>query len=317
MNSRVIQTVYDIILNHQTRTLSDRLKTNLIKGLFNKIKKKNPLIETSIGRFKVLVPFSHQLPFILKISPYYSTNLARIAKYVHEKYPDLKFIDIGANIGDSVALLRTKATFPILCIEGDNYFFSILKINASKFSDIYLAKTYVGESTAVVNAVSIELGGTAHLSSIETEGEKINIKTISSVLADNPLFQYAKMLKIDTDGFDNKIIRGSIDFLNIAKPVIFFEYDPFFLAQQNDDGLSIFSTLSSTGYSKALIYDNNGELLLSASLDNRMLLEDITHYYTGRKGLQYCDICAFHKDDDELFEKIRKLEMLFFEQSRI
>lgn len=316
MNSRVTQTIYDITLNHQTRSLSDRLKTRFVKGLFNKLKKQNPLIETFIGKFKILVPFSHQLPFILKRSPYYSTNLARIAKYVHEKYPDLKFIDIGANVGDSVALLRTEATFPILCIEGDDYFFSILKINASRFSDIYLSKNYVGESTAIVNAVSIELGGTAHLSSIETVGETINIKTISSVLDDNPLFRDAKMLKIDTDGFDNKIMRGSIDFLNIAKPIVFFEYDPFFLSQQNDDGLSIFSTLSSIGYNKALIYDNNGELLLSASLDNHTLLEDITHYYTGRKGLQYCDICVFHKDDIGLFEKIRKLEMLFFEQSR-
>ena len=316
MASQTAQFIYDIKLKQSTRNLYERLKNQIISKLFNKFKKSNPLVETFVGQYKLQLPFSHELPFILKSFPYYSTNLARIAKLVQGKYANLKFIDIGANIGDSVALLRTEATFTILCIEGDEYFFSILETNAARFRDVHLAKNYVGESTTEVNAVSVELGGTAHLGHNETGGLPIYIKKLSAILDDKPLFRQAKMLKIDTDGFDNKILRGSVDFLKIAKPVIFFEYDPFFLSQQNDDGLSIFGTLAKVGYQKLLVYDNNGELLLSVDVDNSVTLEDITHYYTGRKGVRYCDICAFHKEDSDLFELIRKSEIHFFEQSR-
>lgn len=130
------------------------------------------------------------------------------------------------------------------------------------------------------------------------------------------MFQQAKMIKIDTDGFDNKIIRGSVDFVSQSKPVIFFEYDPFFLAQQNEDCLSVFSSLLKLGYSKLLIYKNDGEFLLSTDLSNNILLEDLTHYYTGRKGVNYCDICVFHNEDEDLFYKIRESELHFFAEAR-
>ncbi|QHW00500.1 FkbM family methyltransferase [Spirosoma endbachense] len=317
MNLKTAQAIYNRKLNQETQTWSGRLKVRLINIIFNQIKKTNPLVEAFVGQFKLHIPFSHELPFIIKSSPYYSTNLARIAEQVNRKYSDLKFIDIGANIGDSVALLRSKATFPILCIEGDPYFFSILHKNATNFADVYLSKTYVGETAGELKAKSVEVGGTAHLSQAGLEADTIHIKKLSSILAGNPIFKLSKMLKIDTDGFDNKILRGSIDFIEAAKPVVFFEYDPFFLAQQNDDGISIFDTLATNGYQNILIYENYGELMLSADLKDKRLLEDINYFFTGRKGLMYCDICAFHKEDNDLFNKIRESEINFFSQARI
>lgn len=316
MLNQAAQKIYNVTLNHQDRSLSSRIIAKLVNKPFNWFRRQNPLIETVLGKSAIKVPFSHQLPFILKVSPFYATNLARIARLVHAKYADLTFIDIGANIGDSVALLRAESTFPILCIEGDDYFFSVLQANASRFSDVHVDKSYVGESTAHVQAKSVEIGGTAHLSQYETDGQAVALKPLPIILGQHPAFRKSKMLKIDTDGFDNKIIRGSTNFLQQAKPVLFFEYDPYFLSQQNDDGLSIFRTLLDCGYRKMLIYDNSGELLLTADLSNTRLLEDIHHFYTGRKGLHYCDICAFHEEDDELFETVRRSEMNFFKRAR-
>ena len=316
MKTQRAQTIYNLRLRESRQSVFSRIQSRLVKMAFDYIKPVNPLIETSIGNYKIQLPFNHELPFILKHFPFYSTNLARIAKLVNDKYPDLKFIDIGANIGDSVALLRTKATFPILCIEGDNYFFSILQTNAAKFPDVHIAKNYVGEINTELKAASVELGGTAHLMQNGNGENFIIVKKLSAILEENPLFQKAKMIKIDTDGFDNKIIRGSVDFISQGKPVIFFEYDPFFLTQQDDDCLSVFSTLLKLGYSKLLLYKNDGEFLLSTDLSNSMLLEDLTHYYTGRKGVQYCDICAFHSEDEDLFYQIRQSELRFFDMAR-
>ena len=123
------------------------------------------------------------------------------------------------------------------------------------------------------------------------------------------------MIKIDTDGFDSIILKGSLDFLVMARPVIFFEYDPFFLTKQGDDGISIFPILSSIGYSKMLIYDNFGDYILSTELTNSVIIEEIHNYFSGRGGNRYCDICVFHSDDNDLFEKIRISEILFFKKN--
>jgi hypothetical protein len=37
------------------------------------------------------------------------------------KYPNLTMIDVGANVGDSIAIVRVDV--PILCVEGEDHFF--------------------------------------------------------------------------------------------------------------------------------------------------------------------------------------------------
>ncbi|HEY9298922.1 MAG TPA: FkbM family methyltransferase [Phormidium sp.] len=309
--------VYYQVLNASYDTQFNRLKANIFTKLFYKIIKfSDPLISYEIAGFDMLLPFSHQLPFILKNYPYYSSNLARIAKYGKEKYQDIKFIDVGANIGDSIALLRKEAEFPILCIEGEDQFLSVLEKNANFFSEVHIIKAYLGESSNSIRGTTIKQGGTAHLSENKVGDNIIEVKKLSDVLKDYPSFWQSKMIKVDTDGFDCKILRGAADFLKSAKPIIFFEYDPFFLAEQGDDGISIFQDLSSYGYKSLLIYDNFGDLMLSANINNSRILEELHLYFSGRLGHRYCDICVFHTEDSDLFEIAREREIQFFENLR-
>ena len=311
------QFVHNYELKQPTKNWLNRLRNRINSKLFAYFRERNPLVDFPIGNYQLKLPFSHALPFIFRLYPLYSTNLVRIATQVHEKYPDLNFIDIGANIGDTVALLRTAATFPILCIEGDDYFFSVLQANSSQFPTVHLAKKYVGESSQLVSAVAISGSGTAHLTQLNgSDSNGIQLEKLSTILTDYPTFHNAKMLKVDTDGFDNKVLRGSIDFLKAARPVIFFEYDPHLLAQQQEDGVSIFNMLADIGYAKMLVYDNNGELIMSVNLSDKRLIEELHGFYSGRRGSRYCDICVFHSEDESLFDSIRKSELKFFEQVR-
>ena len=309
--------VYYQVLNASYETQFNRLKANIFTKLFYKIiKLSDPLISYKIAGFDLLLPFSHQLPFILKNYPLYSSNLARLAKYVKQKYENLQFIDIGANIGDSIALLRKEADFAILCIEGDEQFLSVLEKNVTLFAEVYIVQAYLGESSNNIRGTTIKQGGTAHLTENKVGDNIIEVKKLSDVLKDYPSFWQSKMIKVDTDGFDCKILRGAADFLKSAKPIIFFEYDPFFLAEQGDDGISLFNDLSSYGYKNLLIYDNFGDLMLSANINNSRLLEELHLYFSGRLGHRYCDICVFHTEDSDLFEISREREIQFFENIR-
>lgn len=96
------------------------------------------MITYKLWNYKIKIPFSHNLPVVIISHKNYNTNLPRIAIYVNSKYPDSSIIDIGANVGDTAALLRSFTDYPITCVEGDTKFFDLLKSNTQQMKGIYL-----------------------------------------------------------------------------------------------------------------------------------------------------------------------------------
>src|SRR5579872_7244111 len=152
--SRVAQWIFD-------RTLEDpvsgwTMPSRLLHVLFRIILKfGDPLIARPIWGTRLYLPFSHQLPFVLKHFVNYGTNLARIVQYTQKKYPDLRIIDVGANIGDSVAVIRQHSEAPVLCLEGDPVYFEILCENQSSLRNGKTIPCFVGE-TAGHDFVNLE-----------------------------------------------------------------------------------------------------------------------------------------------------------------
>jgi len=276
----------------------------------------DPLVVYKLAGTEIMLPFSHQLPLLRKSYPGYSSNVARVAKHVKQKYPSFSFIDIGSNIGDTAVILRELAYFPILCIEGDRGFYQILKHNVREFDEIYIENFFITTDNMVKGKLE-KRHGTARF--VKGSVNSIdNQKTLSEILQRyDTLSQNVKMIKIDTDGFDVRILRTELKILGEFKPVLFFEYDPHLLSQhESDNGIGVFNALSSIGYTTAIFYDNFGDYLLTTDLSNEFLIEDIHNYYSGRSSSRYCDIALFHSDDTELSRNIRCAELEFFRTHR-
>ena len=47
-----------------------------------------------------------------------------------------------------------------------------------------------------------------------------------------------KLLKVDTEGFEARILRGSQNVLKIGRPIVIFEYNRETLSPLGEDGLS-------------------------------------------------------------------------------
>lgn len=290
---------------------SKKIFTKLLAQISFRIIKKissvyDPLIIYPIKGHQLKLPLSHALPLVLQYYPDYANNLARLAGCIHTKYPDLKIIDIGANIGDSVFIIRNKVSCPILCIEGDPVFFKILQTNTADCKDVVIRQVFIGDNDAIANKELVVVSGTAHFMDSSSSTE---FKKLSSVLHEESQFSQSKLLKIDTDGFDLAIIRGSIDFIELAKPILFFEYDPFFLKNQKEDGISIFSLLQTLGYHSIIIYDNFGRYLISLPLTETNQIADMHGYLLNRLGDYYYDICAVQTADLEIIQQLREIEL--------
>jgi FkbM family methyltransferase len=261
----------------------------------------NTLVNYKYHNYTLRLPLSHDYPFNLKANPEYSQNLGIIAQIIQSKYNSAPAIDVGANIGDSAQIIShyTKS-MPILCVEGNSTFIPLLNQNTKTLNTVSIAECFVGETSEIVKPFNYL--GTSRL---EKSTEGIQVKTMNEVLTDHPSFENSKLLKIDTDGFDNKIIRASKDFIATSKPIIFFEYDPYFLSKQEEKGYDIFDFLQKLGYMSVLIFDNYGKFMFEVATSEIHILRELTDYF-NRNGSIYMDICGVHQSDTDILSSIKK-----------
>ncbi len=264
----------------------------------------------AVGSSRLELPLTHELPVYQKYFPFYDTVIVRLARAVVSAHPQTRGIDVGANVGDTLALMHQGTPLPVLCIEGDPKFFALLERNARLFPGTVVDQTFLGEKSAGINVAVATAGGTCELRA--KSDSTYMLETLDAVLERHSEFADAKFLKIDTDGFDGAVIRGAQEFLNRASPVLFFEYVPDLLARNGDDGLSIFNFLRDLGYSRILVYSNFGELKFEVSTSDRRCLEILRTSLQGKGIREYFDLCVFPEREAPLFNTFVASELALF-----
>jgi FkbM family methyltransferase len=259
------------ILGGSPETLIGRARLKLaIETRKLVLRRGDPLVRYRVGEIELELPLSHELPFYRKDHPGYAENVGRIAAEAGGPV-----VDIGANVGDTAAIVRSASDVPILCVEGDDRFFDILRRNAARFDPpIELEHAYVD---APERAAVERSRGTARVVGGEAA---IRTRTLRAILADHPRFAEPALVKIDTDGYDVPILLAELELLSQVKPALFFEYDPHLGADP-----VVFRRLAEIGYTTAHVYENTGELARVATLD-----DDIHSDYVGHGGARYADI---------------------------
>lgn len=308
----VLQRLYDWRLTIP-RSTTDHIKLRVAERLLRVARAMgDPLVSYPVAGFPLLFPLSHRQPWTVRAYSEHSQNLGRIAAHLARHYPAFAAIDIGANVGDTVAILRHAATFPILAVEGTRDYFEILQLNAATLSDVELAHAFIGTSSTTVQGDVVRREGTAAIRVDNGATDRVAIQSLPDLLRDHPRFAAAKLLKIDTDGFDGWILRGARAFLEPARPVVFFEYEPLRLAEQGDDGLSLFPYLADLGYDDVMLYDDLGVFMFACTVGDARTLTQIHRYLNSHGRGHYCDLCAFPREDHDLCARIQQEEMAYF-----
>jgi FkbM family methyltransferase len=264
----------------------------------------DPSVDFFLGAYNLCLPLSHELPFYRRKFPDYAWNLGKVSFHARRKYPDLTMIDVGANIGDSVAIVHSYSDHPVLCLEGEPRFFQLLKENTRNLPAVEIEQTFIGAPGDHVGSIDVRLGN-AQVRLAPTPGQS-TICTLTEALARHPRFASAKLLKIDAEGFDCRIIASETNLLKKTKPILFFEYYPKSSELVGQKAFPVFTTLSSLGYSMILIYQNLGRYFMSLTLDQLDALQDLHQFISDLDG--YCDVVAFHREDLEIAISLRAAE---------
>jgi FkbM family methyltransferase len=256
--------------------------------------------------FSILMPAEHALPEYKKFHKNYDRFLPHLVKYFNSaKYT---VVDIGANIGDSLAgMIEKNSKLNFICIEADNDFFDYLKKNLQiikksfKNAKIKIIKEFVGKN--ITNVFLKGKNGTKK-AEIKTNGEGIKCLPLDKILGN---VSNIRLIKTDTDGFDYDVLNSSISIIKKNKPLIFFEYQ-FESKYKIYSYLKTFKLLEKIGYCDWVIFDNYGTIILRTN--QLKIIEQLTNYInlqnnlSGTRTIYYFDILTCVNKDTKFINKI-------------
>ncbi|MFN3665789.1 MAG: FkbM family methyltransferase [Sediminibacterium sp.] len=287
------------------RSLLNSIGYDIVKVNVHSDKKVNRIKKVTVGNYLLEMPGNNPQISTYKYDPGANSQLGRLSVCVAGKYPTLSVLDIGANVGDTIAIIKSAIELPVIGIEGDDFAFEFLKRNTMSLKNITLIKTFLGEKIESKKVSMEKSGWNTTLIPNEDNGETIHLKTLDEVLAEEHLQNRTlKLLKIDCEGFDTIILRGSAKLIREKRPVIYFEYNRTNMDAIGEDGLSTLLTLSAVGYRNVIFFDNKGRFIMNAPIDQEGIITDLHRYAQADNScIAYYDICLFHEDDTDLAQQ--------------
>lgn len=292
------------------RKLLNKYGYDIVKINMHSADKASKLHKVKVGNFNILMPGNNPQISNYKYQPDLNTQLARLTKLIHTKYPDLTVIDVGANVGDTIAVIKSVINIPIIAIEGDDVSFSFLQKNIQQFESIIPIKQFLGESEEKISVAFDKSGWNTTLIPQNNGASQISLKALDDVLETNNLnSKQLKLLKIDIEGFDTIVIRGAEKMILKNKPILYFEYNTTNMNAIKEDGLSTLLALEKYGYKDVIFFDAKNRYIVTCPLVSTELISQL-HFYVHEEKSQipYYDLCLFHSEDLDLQVNFTKNE---------
>jgi FkbM family methyltransferase len=264
----------------------------------------------NVGKYPIQMPGNSMQLMNYQLYPHLNSQFGRLALAIDKKYEGLTVIDVGANVGDTIAVLKSALDVPVIAVEGDDLCYEYLERNTRQFQNVYLIKSYLGEKAQSVNVNLEHEGWNTTIIPGEQGTKQIKFSTLDEVIksggfADSML----KLLKVDVEGFDTIVLRGAYEIIRTHQPVLFFEYNMKNMKAIQEDGLSTLLSFEKFGYERIVFFDHKGNLVLAADLQNSETVTYMHNYISSEKNLlAYFDICIFHRNDRAIADEFLAVE---------
>lgn len=271
-----------------------------------------------VAGFSIDVPAGTTLSVMWRRNPNYDRPIDEIGRYLRSTEAPGAVLDIGANIGDSVA--RLWGAESICAVEAHPRFVPWLKSNVELLLEqhaarapgrsgsrtrVQIVEAYIGSERGSVSMVDTNFGSSAR----QAEGDapssfRVRTCRIEDLVEQGALAQPVLGIKTDTDGSDFSILLGHDGWIARARPFILFEFDPYLSSEVlgGGDGHAqaerCLDMLQACGYTRYLVFDNFGNLLADLKDGSyRQRLAELRRYLEqvrqmSRPAVIYYDILA-------------------------
>jgi FkbM family methyltransferase len=263
--------------------------------------------KVDFGPFSIVLPADHALPRSLKEHPLYD----RFLPFLASKLPrGSSVIDVGANVGDTVAsMLAKNDSLQFTCVEPDDVFFEYLQRNigivqgASPHASVRAVKTLVGKTLGSAELQSHN--GTAH--AVASQGHQAKSARTLDDIAKEAELRNISLLKVDVDGFDYDVLDSAEQIIREHEPLLFFECYVS-TAEQLGGFKQTMKSLAQSRYDNWLVFDNFGELILRTREVSHVeqLVDYCWRQTSGRstRTINYLDVLCATPRHATLFDEV-------------
>jgi FkbM family methyltransferase len=239
--------------------------------------KSSKMSTVMVGGKAIKIPQGSPLCHYYQTQPRMNYSLGTIAAMIQDRFPAAWAMDVGANVGDTLAVIKGQASLPVICVEGDGICFEILQENARLFDLVFLHQTFLAEKLgeAEMDAQKVGWNQTLVPARSGTPAQKFLFDTVDHLISGMSQRVVVKLLKVDTEGHDLRIIRGAEEVLKRDKPVLSFELNRENLEPLGDSVGDFFDFLVSLGYRRFLLSDSFGRLICFLCPNTKDMLLDL------------------------------------------
>lgn len=276
------------------------------------LKLTDPEIIVRLDSFRFRTLFSSNILLSHFELPFYDTALPRLAKAAKAAHGRLVMVDIGANVGVASYLVSAQTPGQFFCVEADPRFKSSLSYNLAQIPGSTARFVALTDQTRTARVLHNYSDGNSNIE-VDEAGEPMQFTTLDELLASEPVYGAPNLLKVDTEGFELKILRGAKGILARHQPVLFLEFFPDLIRQRGDTPDALFELLAAHGYEQCLFYNSAGHLLTRGTSGDLDEIHALRRYC--ELGHSFFDVAAFPKATPEMAAQFFVSETQFFERS--
>lgn len=277
----------------------------------------DPAYTIDIRGKRLVLPVSHKLPIYIADYPLYDTLPARIADYLRTRDGMLLMVDVGANVGDTILACskdKDKSSDGFLAVEANPEFVRYLKRNASDLEGFVPVEAFCHSGNEKQTSVRIDsVGGTASITEMP-EGLTLPKRTLDEILTQHSKFRNFNFLKLDTDGNDFEVLKGSPKSISASRPIILMECYASGNANYVDDVLHTITSLAKAEYKTVIVYDNLGNYFCTFPADDpAFFLNALAYQIISEFG--YYDLLFLSEKDLGFVQKEKEFFRLYVQKS--
>jgi FkbM family methyltransferase len=248
------------------------------------------------------MPAEHPLPEVLHSFPQYNRPLAMAIKAIASSSsgnPDLTVIDVGANIGETVAVIEQLVPdVSYLCIEADEDIARICRFNHRDNPRVQTEQCYIGENAGSLVRLqddgranpTTKLIDQANFDESSRYGRLVRLDTVAGPFVD--AHNGLSLIKVDTEGYDFSVLRSGATLIEHYRPALYFEWFPDLLADLQEQVWSGFDFLEGLEYRHFVFFSSQGDYYCHLSRPDHFILKSLASTASQNKSLLYFDVFA-------------------------
>jgi FkbM family methyltransferase len=267
---------------------------------------------------ELTAPPDHRIDAFRRANPLYDRRLPILARLTGAAAPGTMAIDVGANVGDTVALCRLEGSeLRYIAVEASLGYLKYLAFNRRRLpdliGDVEMAWNFVGrpgESTTLElhRGTGRRVQGQADGLNFES-APHATLEEISRSRGVQP--GELSLVKLDTDGFDFEILSNELDFLKSAAPILWAEAETWSAGDEAAWRQLLIEATDTWPY--LIAFDNLGFAMVAGrTAKKRQTAIDIMSYARrhrampksthGNRPIYYIDVALFPERFKGVFE---------------